>query len=556
MSEADPPNDLDDPALAVREARQRFVAAFSSRCEAMVSLVDGARSGDAAGSATGLRQIAHKLAGLAGTVGFPATGTVASEIEVLCDEALASLSRGSAPAEPAPGRSAPAKPSATRGGRGRSRRPGLDSKALAARIATMRDTFARELAEVPEPTVAVPAVQAERPLRVLIADDDEDQRGLTMTALRSAGHEPMGLPSGEFVVEAARLRRPDVVLLDVNMPGLDGYSTCRALKSSPDLAAIPVVFMTSRNNLDERLAGLSLGADEYLVKPVDMRELLLRLKLISARPSRAAAPGEDEPAPGELPYEELAQVVRKAQALGPVAVVLVRLPWGAAEHAVSVLRDNMRRRDAMGRFSAGLRVLVMPGLAAPTVLPRVTEIINETVAAGIKGVHAGIAASAGPDGRTLESLLAEADEALAEARYLGEPAALKSGTPRAPAGPPAHSVLIADDDPEVVRIVDAQLRAAGYETRLAFDGDAAVAALEEEPPAVLVLDLMMPRRTGFEVLSAMRAAAGTARPRVVVLSARGREDDVTRAFELGADDYMTKPFSPQELMARISRLLR
>jgi DNA-binding response OmpR family regulator len=72
---------------------------------------------------------------------------------------------------------------------------------------------------------------------------------------------------------------------------------------------------------------------------------------------------------------------------------------------------------------------------------------------------------------------------------------------------------------------------------------------------VLVLDLMMPNLDGFDVLGLIRESPPP-RPRIIVLSARGREQDVVRAFELGADDYMTKPFNPQELMARIARLLK
>jgi DNA-binding response OmpR family regulator len=89
---------------------------------------------------------------------------------------------------------------------------------------------------------------------------------------------------------------------------------------------------------------------------------------------------------------------------------------------------------------------------------------------------------------------------------------------------------------------------------VAFDGVAAVEAVKAQKPALLVLDLMMPKQTGFAVLQQIQSLP--APPRVVVLSGRGREEDVTRAFELGADDYLTKPFNPQELMARAARLLR
>jgi DNA-binding response OmpR family regulator len=115
-------------------------------------------------------------------------------------------------------------------------------------------------------------------------------------------------------------------------------------------------------------------------------------------------------------------------------------------------------------------------------------------------------------------------------------------------------VVLADDDPDVIRIVDAQMRADGFRTTVAFDGEQALKAVQQGGVDVLVLDLMMPKMTGFDVLARIRALPS--RPRIVVLSGRGREEDVTKAFALGADDYMNKPFSPQELRARVARLLR
>ena len=157
-------------------------------------------------------------------------------------------------------------------------------------------------------------------------------------------------------------------------------------------------------------------------------------------------------------------------------------------------------------------------------------------------------------GTTVEAVLAEADEALALARVNGELAATRSSRAAAEEARRQRRLVLADDDPEVARIVDAHMRVEEFSTTIAFDGQQALEAVEREQPDVLILDLMMPKMTGFDVLHRMRALAD--KPRVIVLSARGREQDVTRAFDLGADDYMMKPFSPQELRARIGRLLR
>jgi DNA-binding response OmpR family regulator len=212
-----------------------------------------------------------------------------------------------------------------------------------------------------------------------------------------------------------RAEKPALILLDIAMPRLDGYSACRLLKADPELAEIPVIFMTTGANLDDKLTGLTLGADEFLIKPVDTRELVLRIQRLLAR-----------------------------------------------------------------------------------------------------------------------------------SRWRPSPKA---------AVPAARIVVVAEDDPDVIRIVDAQVRAAGYQAIIALDGEQALAAVRAHAPDALVLDLMMPKLNGFDVLTELRGSPAPW-PKIIVLSGRGREQDVVRAFELGADDYVTKPFNPQELMARIARLLR
>jgi CheY-like chemotaxis protein len=187
---------------------------------------------------------------------------------------------------------------------------------------------------------------------------------------------------------------------------------------------------------------------------------------------------------------------------------------------------------------------------------RLEAIIERLEANGVSGVRAGVTAAAHAGAKNAVTLIGEADEALAEARYLGETVAIWSERVSRPAaGRALRTVVVAEDDPDVTRILDAQLRGAGFKAILAFDGEQALAAVRAHAPDVLVLDLMMPRLSGFDVLAQIREGPPPW-PRIVVLSGRGREEDVVRALELGADDYMTKPFNAQELMARIARLLR
>jgi two-component system response regulator TctD len=101
--------------------------------------------------------------------------------------------------------------------------------------------------------------------------------------LASAGYDPVEVSQGDLALLTARAERPDLILLDANLPGMDGYTVCRLLKSDAALATTPVLFITTRSSLDDRAVGLTLGADDYLIKPVDMSELMLRIQVLLAR---------------------------------------------------------------------------------------------------------------------------------------------------------------------------------------------------------------------------------------------------------------------------------
>ena len=119
----------------------------------------------------------------------------------------------------------------------------------------------------------------------------------------------------------------------------------------------------------------------------------------------------------------------------------------------------------------------------------------------------------------------------------------------------AARVLIAEDEPNIVESLSFMLRRAGYDVASAQDGEAALAGLRSQPAQLLILDLMLPRLNGFEVLKALRADAALAATPVLVLTAKGQQQDRRLAEAIGADAFMTKPFSNRESMDEVRRLL-
>ncbi|MBL8345086.1 MAG: response regulator [Rubrivivax sp.] len=118
------------------------------------------------------------------------------------------------------------------------------------------------------------------------------------------------------------------------------------------------------------------------------------------------------------------------------------------------------------------------------------------------------------------------------------------------------SILITDDEPNIVLSLEFVLQEEGYRVRVARDGQEALDALAAELPDLLLLDVMLPRVSGFEVCERIRANPLWRDLRVVMLSAKGREVEVQKGLALGADAYVTKPFAIKELLAEVARQLR
>ena len=120
----------------------------------------------------------------------------------------------------------------------------------------------------------------------------------------------------------------------------------------------------------------------------------------------------------------------------------------------------------------------------------------------------------------------------------------------------AHRILVVDDDKQIVRLVQSYLDQAGYAVLTALDGEEAMRAIRRERPDLIVLDLMLPKHDGYEITKWLRADPTLAATPILMLTARIEDGDKILGLELGADDYLTKPFNPREVVARVRAILR
>jgi DNA-binding response OmpR family regulator len=118
-----------------------------------------------------------------------------------------------------------------------------------------------------------------------------------------------------------------------------------------------------------------------------------------------------------------------------------------------------------------------------------------------------------------------------------------------------HRILIADDEPNIVVSLEYLMKRAGYEVLIARDGQEAIDTIRRERPQLVLLDVMMPGKTGFDVCQELRADDALSGTLVLMLTAKGRATDIEKGMGVGADGYMTKPFSTKDLVAKVAEML-
>ncbi len=491
---------------------------------------------------------------------------------------------------------------------------------------------------------------------ILVVDDSAVNLKLAAAVLRSEGYRVLLAASAEQALMTLRTTVPDLALVDVQLPGMNGLELTRAIREDFRTRQLLVVVLTASTELECEQQAYEAGCDGFISKPIDTRTLGTRLRSFLGAPGVPETPVSQPVAPadtglslagpemdslrrsflvdghrqvrrmlefvgsqidpvaarkqfhqwigaaGALGYMELAEKARAAEKLlgqpswsmNDLRDSLTNLahafaaPSEAAETEIPAFlcRQLARQRIALVGFAdvqaervciAFEKVVALPLLFSGNESPDADSVKNCSVVMvhvreqtrnlpwllpqcnlrqplvliggreDLLSLPPGVQAAASDfliDSWQPEEVVIRLSLVLARGT---------AGTDPAAAGDSKPDVLLVDDDPNVIAVVRTVLESQGIKCRHALNGGEALAKVNERPPHALVLDVNMPGMDGFAVLAAIRELGLDAK--VILLTARQHERDILRGFELGADDYVVKPFHPLELAARLKRLV-
>jgi diguanylate cyclase (GGDEF)-like protein len=409
--------------------------------------------------------------------------------------------------------------------------------------------------------------------RVLVVDDDPTILLVTEAILGGAGYEVSVLEDPLAVWAALERTRPDLMICDVSMPGLDGIDLCRTLRADSRWQSLPLLFLTAHSTPEVVSELFAAGADDYVNKPVLGPELLARVRARLERQALQRAIEDVDRLTGLLRRDtaraQLEGLLKLGERLGQPVCIVALIVDALAEinreqgHAAGdsalaaagqALRGAFAADGVAARWGGGELVVGMVGLGIHDARDRVGAVLEEVRASRIT-LSAGLA-SWPADGDDLDTLIGAAVDAARAARAAGGD---RLHTPAAAPEIDHVDVALVEDDDVLAPLLLHALQTRGYRVRRIADGDEAARLLGGPRPALkaelVLLDWDLPGRDGLTVLRGLAEDGGLVGTQVMMLTFRASEREVLSSLELGAVDHVAKPFSVPVLMQRVRRLL-
>lgn len=423
--------------------------------------------------------------------------------------------------------------------------------------------------------------------RLLLIDDDDLLRSYLVKQLELAGYRIDDAADVETAKAKLRENAYDVIMLDLMMYPQSGYELFDFLKEDPTLKWIPLVVLSGRDDLDDKVRCLRLGADDYVTKPFQYEELEARIYSLLKRSKQFEQMAFRDALTGVYNRRyfdhHLQMVLQWAQHdEKPISLAFLDIDRFKSindrfGHQVGdmvlqglghLLQQSLRTTDLLARYGGEELVILFQDTTAEQaahVMQRILEKVRVQPLVRAEGQGTCITFSAGvaqwQPGLTEKRWVALADDAMYRAKQAGRDRVLVAGEEalELPSGEgptvPRRRILIADDDVIITSILQSKLSDLPVDIEVVNDGEAAREHLQRGLFDLLILDGVMPKLDGFSLLKSMRPELHQQGVKVLMLSAQKREEDIVRGLTLGADDYMSKPFSLMELEIRVKRML-
>jgi len=412
-------------------------------------------------------------------------------------------------------------------------------------------------------------------IEVLLVEDNRTVAVAMQAYLKGPGHVVHHALTAADAERILREHAIDLVLLDLILPDRDGRDLLVQMREDAATATIPVIVLSAKEGAVPKAECLAVGAREFIEKPVEPAVL----RAAVARHARRHTPtSEGHAAPKPLPsradlveaYEPMRAEAERGTpaavallAINDFPLVLETLGDDAADRLVAAigrqLMEGLRGRQLLGRWGRGQLVTLLPRSTTADARRLLKAGLAGLAGSGVLDEHSGgtsLAFSAGvalaEAGQDLREVVSAAEQSLLRARSSGQGVVVTGEDVHAERPP---RVLLVEDDRVTSTLVHHRLEREGFEVMDFLNGEDAFQWASETDFELAILDVKVPGMDGFELLERLRAIPRLEAVPVVMLTGLGGEADVVRGLELGANDYMLKPFSPTELLARVRRLV-
>jgi len=420
---------------------------------------------------------------------------------------------------------------------------------------------------------------AERKFGLLIIEDDPITSKILQVKLAENNREVFAVETAHEAEEILKNEEIDIILLDLILPDTDGRNFLMKLREKPSMAGLPVFITSAKGSSATQAECFALGADGFFEKPLDNEILSAAVSAKLQRSGEIKRESRSDPLTGLPNRAAFAEDFKRSQSLAqrsrdPLTLAIIDVDHfknvnDTHGHATGdvvlkrlgkVLTENLRQTDVLARWGGEEFVILFPkaGLeGAAMALQKGLDALGAVKFQGEDGIAFKVTFSGGlavvSDEMTVDEAVAEADRLLYLAKGNGRNQILSEAIKLDQA---AKIILLAEDDELIASVIKHRLGKEGFEVIHFPDGTSALAGAPDVEAVMAILDVKMPGMDGFELLANLREMTYYRKIPIVMLTSMGSEKDIVRGFELGADDYIMKPFSPTELLARVRRLIK